>query len=152
MEEYYRCKVKITKVGIYPVIGARFTHVKPKDDYTLYILKDDKNFIYVGITKQSVRARFGGSFYAFKNKKAKTYFNGYTGYKWIEEYQKSKKHIDLIVIPLGIDKKMSEAIEAEVVYLIRNNTGKWPLFQHEIHFHNNSEAERFAKNIFTSVC
>ncbi len=151
MEEYFRCKVKITKAGIYPVVGGRFTHVKSKDDYALYILKDKKSFIYVGITKQSIRARFGSSFYAFKNKKSKTYFNGYTGYKWIEEYQKSKKHLDLIVIPLEKEKIMSETIEAELVCLIRNKTGKWPLFQHEIHFHNNDRAEQVAKNIFKSV-
>lgn len=33
-------------------------------------------------------------------------------------------------------KLYGEAVEAEVVYLVRKETGNWPLGQNEIHFNN----------------
>jgi len=35
-----------------------------------------------------------------------------------------------------------EAIEAELVYFIREKTGNWPKYQMEIHFHRASEEEK----------
>jgi hypothetical protein len=42
-----------------------------------------------------------------------------------------------------------ESIEAELVFLIRQKTGLWPLTQNEIHFNNDfSGGKVFAKKIF----
>jgi hypothetical protein len=64
--------------------------------------------------------------------------HGYYGYAW-------KKHprVGLIVwfFP-GEPPERIEAIEAELVYLVRNRTGQWPEAQTEIHFHRVSEQDK----------
>lgn len=46
----------------------------------------------------------------------------------------------MLKIPEGLSEKDSvayaKAVEAELVYCVRKETGKWPLAQHEIHFNN----------------
>ena len=46
-----------------------------------------------------------------------------------------------------------ESVEAELVYLIRKKTGKWPCFQNEIHFsnHNLKKAKEIALAIYLAV-
>jgi hypothetical protein len=35
-----------------------------------------------------------------------------------------------------------ETLEAEIVYAVRSQTGRWPSGQTEIHFHESSEEDR----------
>ena len=35
-----------------------------------------------------------------------------------------------------LDKHQTENIEAELAFIVRNQTGRWPEMQNEIHFNN----------------
>lgn len=107
----------------------------------IYVLKHKEAIVYIGYASQSIGTRLGQGMRAAG-------LNGYHGYKWkqVDELElfvfvfdqklKGSKHKD--------DKpfiNLAEAVEAELVYLVREKTGKWPEFQNEIHF-NNEELEK----------
>lgn len=104
----------------------------------LYVVKQNKKVLYVGIALQSIANRLRNGF------KAKG-IGGYYGYKWKD----LKGNLDLLVWSFPGEKLESiEAVEAEVVFAIRQHTGMWPSFQTEIHFHAPTKKERFlAKKI-----
>ena len=116
------------------------TFIKPLTEkiYKLYIIKNSSDFLYIGITRQSLRNRFRMGL----NSEGK---NGYHGYKW-----KNHNKIQLFVWCFqNFNETQLENIEAEIVYLVRNKTNNWPLYQNEIHFNNNfKEGKRIAKSIF----
>jgi hypothetical protein len=96
-----------------------------KEVSKLYIIKEDKEYLYVGTTMQSIKSRMR---YGLKADGKR----GYHGYKW-----KTKEKIRLYVWRFdGLSKHEIENIEAELVFLIRQKTGQWPLSQNEIHFNN----------------
>lgn len=119
----------------------------------IYILKQEEEIVYVGYASQSIGTRLGQGIRA-------NGANGYHGYKW-------KQALELILYVFVFDhlligKKnkedepyvlMAEAVEAELVYLIREKTGKWPCFQNEIHFNNENlnKAKGIAAEIYDSV-
>ena len=107
----------------------------------LYIVKQGENVIYVGTTKQDIRKRLRGGLTAKGQ-------HGYYGYKW--------KELDTVELLLwcfpGSNKDHVEAIEAELVYFIREKTGKWPKYQMEIHFHGASESEMHIAKSILSRC
>lgn len=115
----------------------------------LYILKAKGRVVYIGYTSQSVGSRFYGGLKADGQ-------NGYYGYQW-RRYDK----LDLVVFcfpPFSkIEKerereeKFAQAVEAELVFLVRESTGKWPECQNEIHFFNNNKAKKVAASIFNSI-
>jgi len=151
--KYKKFKISIdTKSGIKPIGVDKFTLDFPSNNYKIYILKDGTIYIYVGTTKQGIGKRFGQGFRAYLNaendNKGK---DGYSGYKWIKKYNK----LDLFIFDLGEDimeEKHTEAIEAEIVYLIRNKYKKWPLSQNEIHFNNKyCDALEKATEIFNII-
>jgi hypothetical protein len=111
----------------------------------IYILSFNKEVIYVGITKQPLLTRFRQGLTA-------TGENGYHGYRWKELANKGKsKPISLFVYKFDNEER-TEAIEAEVAYLIRDKTNKWPKYQTEIHFHQaNKEEILIAKQIYDQV-
>ena len=45
-----------------------------------------------------------------------------------------------------------EAVEAELVYYIREKTGQWPKYQMEIHFHGATESEKEIAKSILGVC
>ena len=104
----------------------------------IYILKEGKTYLYVGTTIQSLQKRFRQGFTA-------TGKTGYHGYKW-----KKKEKVQLFAWCLpGLSKIQIESIEAELAFLIREKTSKWPLAQNEIHFNNDFiDGKKFAKGIF----
>lgn len=115
---------------IYPDIADKL----PK----LYVVKHGKEICYVGITKQDIRKRLRYGFSAQGN-------HGYYGYKW-----KDLATVDLLIWSFP-DRTTDhvEAIEAELVYFIREKTGKWPTYQMEIHFHGASKTQmQIAMSIF----
>jgi hypothetical protein len=44
-----------------------------------------------------------------------------------------------------------EAIEGELVFLIRQRTGDWPRYQNEIHFTNSAAAKKIAVKIYSKI-
>jgi len=107
----------------------------------LYIIKRGKEIYYVGITTQDIRKRLRYGFSA-------TGKHGYHGYKW-----KDQNTVEILIwcFP-GSSPEHVEAIEAELVYFIREKTGKWPKYQMEIHFHGASESERQVAGSILSQC
>lgn len=100
----------------------------------LYVVSHDEQPLYVGITRQSLRARLRLGFQADSG-------HGYHGYAWRHELQ----HANLDVWVQNGDKTTTldlETIEAEVVFLIRRENGQWPEHQTEIHFHPSDEEHR----------
>ncbi len=102
----------------------------------IYILKLKEEIVYVGYASQSIGKRLRQGI------KAKG-LNGYYGYKW-----KQASELELLVFVFEQDLKgnqhaddkphiaLAEAVEAELVFKVRKETGKWPEFQNEIHFNN----------------
>lgn len=156
MERY---TIKICNKGISLTNPKQYgKHASNGNYYKIYVIKDENNILYIGMTKQNIRARFSGSFRAYIKKKENgiSAYNGYAGYKWIDDFQKSKKELDLFVFPFenkstNDDKFFIEAVEAEIAFLIRSEAGKWPLYQHEIHFHNIEEAITLAEKIYNQT-
>lgn len=117
----------------------------------IYVLKVGDELVYIGYTGQGIRARLDGGLRAKGE-------NGYHGYKWQNE-----KVLDLLVFmfePFTEDadsndeyKLFVEAIEAELVYLVREKTGNWPRCQNEIHFNNErrEEVKKIAGEIYDIV-
>lgn len=153
-------KIRITDKGIIPISPSNYeVHANNGSCFKIYIVKNKAEFLYVGMAKQKIRARFSGSFRAHTKKKenGKAEYGGYSGYKWIEQFQVSGTEIELLVFPFineltEKDKKFIEAVEAEIVFLIRSTPPyKWPLSQNEIHFHNNDNAKKVAQSIFDVI-
>ena len=122
--------------------GKGFTSPDILDDRPkLYIVKKGKIIYYVGITIQDIRKRLRYGFIATGN-------HGYYGYKW-----KSLDMVELLVwcFPSSTMEQL-EAVEAELVYFIREKTGKWPKYQMEIHFHGASESEMQVARSILSKC
>lgn len=102
----------------------------------IYILKSQGKIVYVGYASQPMGTRLGQGIRAGG-------LNGYHGYKW-----KQLDQLELIVYVFDkeikggkhLDDKpytlLAEAVEAELVYKVRKETGNWPEFQNEIHFNN----------------
>jgi hypothetical protein len=107
----------------------------------LYVVKHQSKIVYIGFTSQGIRTRLR------QGLKAKGE-HGYHGYQW-----KDRGEVDLWVwcFPEKLPERV-ESIEAELVYLVRNQTGQWPECQTEIHFHKVSEEEkRVAKSIYQAL-
>ena len=143
-----RYGLKLSKNGYQceSVNGRTINHfispdTKPKTQ-KLYVLKDYSKIYYVGMTSQSMSSRLGIGYRANGE-------HGYHGYKWIGKITKAEL---LVWCFTHDDPTTTEAIEGELVYLIRNNTGKWPLYQMEIHFHNTSEGQRQIAKSILSQC
>ncbi|MGE4314256.1 MAG: hypothetical protein AB7E85_08320 [Pseudobdellovibrionaceae bacterium] len=112
----------------------------------LYVFYDQHCLHYVGITTQRVSVRL------LSGLKAKG-AHGYHGYKWKGE---SKLTLSIWTLDGCGDEKIShilETVEAEIVFLYRSKSGKWPQSQHEIHFHNRNDdiCKELAQNIFEHI-
>lgn len=115
----------------------------------IYVIKSENEFLYVGYASQSIKTRLGQGFRANGER-------GYHGYKW-----KKLKEVELIVFVFPILADFStkesrtyfEAIEAELVYQIRTQTGNWPTYQNEIHFNNGNRVVilEIAEEIFEII-
>lgn len=86
--------------------------------------------LYVGKTKQSISLRVGGAFKCTPEKRA----NGFAGYRFKREITSAFLHVFLGDSSAPWTSQDAECIEAEVVFRIRRDSGKWPAFQSEIHF------------------
>ena len=107
----------------------------------LYVVKNGKDIYYVGITRQDIRKRLRQGFSAQGE-------HGYHGYKW-----KDQDTADVLIWDFpDSSPEHVEAIEAELVYFIRERTGSWPKYQMEIHFHRASESEMQVAKSILSKC
>ncbi len=120
----------------------------------LYVVKNGDDFLYVGEAKSSLKIRFDRGFIAYRYyKRNGDGRGGYKGYKWIELLETSNMELQVFAFVFNSDydkddsRKVIEAIEGELVYLIRNNYGYWPKFQNEIHFQNIEGAKEIAEGI-----
>lgn len=120
----------------------------------IYVIQAEGKTLYVGYTTQSISNRLRDGL-----KKAGT-FKDYKGYKW-KNFASLK--LSIFVFDCRLEGKrceadipfidLAEAVEAELVYLVREKTGKWPEFQNEIHF-NNAELEKakaIAADLYTKI-
>ncbi|RFC55010.1 hypothetical protein [Brumimicrobium aurantiacum] len=119
----------------------------------IYILKAKEKIVYVGYASQSIGTRLGQGIRA-------TGKNGYHGNKW-----KQVSELELLVFIFDQELKgnkhdddkphiaLAEAVEAELVFKVRKETGKWPEFQNEIHFNNVrlEKAKEIAREIYGEV-
>ncbi len=124
---------KISSIQKLPNQEAIKTFTKPATTNKLpkiYLVKHNNDIVYVGITTQSITNRLRGGFIA-------TGKHGYHGYKW-----KNLNEVDIAIFFFENSIEKIEAIEAEIVYLIRSETGFWPKYQTEIHFHNATIKEK----------
>jgi len=106
----------------------------------------------------SIKTRFQRGCAAFNHyidkEKAR---NGYKGYKWLDKTLNPKRNltISVVIFPEEYDSKPKrsfiEAIEGELVYLVRQNTGRWPACQNEIHFSNCEGAKEIALEIMNYI-
>ena len=107
----------------------------------VYVVKHGKEIYYVGITRQDIRKRLRQGFSAQGE-------HGYHGYKWKDQ---DTAEVLIWSFPNSTQEHV-EAIEAELVYFIREKTGKWPRYQMEIHFHGASEKQRQIAESILSQC
>lgn len=104
-------------------------------------LNDRSEFVYVGRTDSPMRVRMYGGL------NAKDY-----RYQW-----RDLPRVDLYVCSLaGLSEKDGEAVEAELVYLIRRFQRRWPSHQNEIHFRHRlgvvrPELKKLARNLYTRL-
>jgi predicted GIY-YIG superfamily endonuclease len=121
---------------------GKFKHPLTSNQYKIYVLTDSESILYVGTTKSSIKNRLRYGLIADGK-------NGYHGYNW--------KGLPLVKLHVWcfeyLDKEKTESIEAELVYLIRRETGKWPIYQNEIHFNNYyaPEAQTIAEKLFKQI-
>lgn len=112
--------------------------IKSSNHYKIYVLKFKDNYLYVGKTKQTIGTKLGQGFRSYRKDKEGKKEANYGGYKWIKKSIEEKRILELFVFDLGINKQeqYAEAIEAEVVFIIRTEHDRWPEGQNEIHFYN----------------
>ncbi len=124
----------------------------------VYVVKNQNDFLYVGEANTSMTTRLQRGFTSFRyakrnNGKGR---NGYCGYKWInclinEKLEKLTVFVAVFCEDCDENRNVIESIEGELVFLIRNETGNWPLYQNEIHFNNNEVAKNTANKIWESL-
>lgn len=102
----------------------------------IYVIKIKSDIVYIGYTSQSMTTRLN---YGLKASGK----NGYHGYKWKKDYDEVELLVFVFEKSYSGDKEADlktkhfvEAIEAELVFKYRSETGMWPKYQHEIHFNN----------------
>ncbi|MCR9099841.1 MAG: hypothetical protein NXI25_07805 [bacterium] len=125
----------------------------------VYVVRITDEFLYVGEAIGALKKRLQNGFNAYRYyQREKKGRRGYKGYKWIELFETEPHRpftVDAFIFSgeYSPDEKRAdiEAIEGELVYLIRNQTGKWPIYQNEIHFNNKEGAEDAAKAILSAI-
>ena len=143
----YKIQIVDSTCRCIEVNGQQTTHFVAPDTKSgiqkLYVVKEGKDICYVGITSQPMSSRLRIGFIDYGH-------YGYHGYKWKDKL----KQAELLVWTFPDTAKDSiEAIEGELVYLIRNRTGKWPKYQMEIHFHPDaSDKEKRIAETLLNIC
>lgn len=124
------------------------------EGHKLYLVSDGDRILYVGETSMSIKSRFGMSLNRYNQwKLSGKAEGGYKGYKWLNPELNAAQHLHVFVAIFNEHEKhhddLIEAVEGELVLLIRNRSGQWPEYQNEIHFHNVEGATKIAKHVLT---
>jgi len=121
---------------------AKFSGLATTKLPKLYVVSIEAKPVYVGVTRQSMRARLCLGFNA-------TGENGYHGYAWRHKFHEATLDIWCHEDPPAENPELDiETLEAEIVFLARC-AGQWPEGQTEIHFHPSTEEHReIAANIW----
>ncbi|UOX32947.1 hypothetical protein LXD69_12975 [Flavobacterium sediminilitoris] len=141
------------KTEIFPHEGLAFLNERRK----LYVVYHASEIFYVGEAHTSIKTRFqrGYNAYNYYKRNNDTARNGYKGYKWLNKEHNSHRTLAVSVVTFpeeyDCNREMIEAIEGELVYLIRNKFGYWPNFQNEIHFSNCEGALEIAEDILNEI-
>ena len=137
-----------------PVIEGKDVALLP-ERRKLYVVSAGKEIWYVGEAHCGMQQRMQRGFAAYRHtKKEGTKRGGYGGYKWIDAFAKRKSanvHVFVFDKKYDDDRDAIEAIEAGLVFLIRNRRGAWPKYQNEIHFHNSPAAKKIALRIYAEA-
>lgn len=137
-------------VSIHPKIGLALSQERRK----LYVIYSKDEIIYVGEAKTSILKRFQRATVSYNhfNRNGKSR-NGYKGYKWLNKDDNPTRELKVLAVVFDTTKDdergFVEAVEGELVYLIRNKFGYWPKFQNEIHFSNCDGAIEIAEEILS---
>lgn len=112
----------------------------------LYVVTELRSIHYVGVTNRQMSSRINMGLKA-KGK------GGYHGYKW----KSINRPLRLIVwsFPEKSGKaflRELETVEAEFAFLVRKDTGQWPLSQTEIHFYQATTAHLTAVAAMMAQC
>ncbi|HMS67508.1 MAG TPA: GIY-YIG nuclease family protein [Saprospiraceae bacterium] len=124
------------------VVVSKFSNPLTSKEFKIYIIKNENKILYIGTTKTSIITRLSYGLRA--NGK-----NGYHGYKW-----KTFGKVLLYVFCFNdFDKSKIESIEAELAFMTRESTGRWPECQNEIHFNNDfiPTGQLIAQHIFRQL-
>jgi hypothetical protein len=146
-------QICINEQGIKPCEKSKYmAAIFNSKNYKIYVLKKKDSFVYIGKTKQAIGTKFSQGFRSYLNNKNNNRQYYYGGYKWIEPNMNKELHLFVFDLGFANDNEKAEVIEAEIVYLIREKYGKWPVNQNEIHFNNNyQKAITLAGQIFNSI-
>jgi hypothetical protein len=123
----------------------------------LYIVYLDEEVLYVDEAHTSIKTRFqrGCNAFNYYKKNNDIARGGYKAYKWLNKIDNSERSLNVMVATFSFDfdnrRDYIEAIEGELVYLIRNKFGYWTKFQNEIHFSNCVGAKEIAESILGKV-
>ena len=145
-------KDSICKTALTPTFGASLKKERRK----IYLLYSGDEILYVGEANTSIITRFQRGCASYnhyiKNGKAR---GGYKGYKWLNKNDNPERNLKILVAVFNESyddrRKFIEAIEGELVFLIRRDSGYWPKFQNEIHFSNCDGALGIAKEILENL-
>jgi len=119
----------------------------------IYIIRSEKEILYIGYTRQSISQRL---YFGLNGNNKK----GRYDYKWRNSKDQFELLVFVFVEPLTGEQELDnkriafvEAIEAELVYQIRVETGNWPTFQNEIHFNNKKRSSvlGYAKKMYEYI-
>ena len=147
MRNYHKYRVNLTNRQIASVVmnGKTIRGFLHPDNQSqlpkLYVVKSGSEITYIGKTTQNKRTRLR---YGLKAQGE----TGYYGYMW-----KDLTEVEILIwcFPNKSEAYL-ETIEGELVYLFRKNTGKWPKYQMEIHFHNAVTDElEIAQSIYEEI-
>lgn len=125
-----------------------------KERRKIYLVANGTEILYVGEAHTSIKERFRRSCTSFNyhiRNNREVARGGYKGYKWLDPENNSNRNLAVHVFVFDesydTNRDFIEAIEGEIVYLVRKNTNNWPEYQNEIHFHNELGAAGIAEKI-----
>lgn len=119
----------------------------------LYVISVANEIVYIGFTFQSIAKRLNSGLNAKENNRA-------IGYKWkhIQEELELNVFVFQNLFGKGTEENKFvcqhfEALKAELVYLIHNETGQWPRFQNDlqIHYEQARTAKEKALKIYNEI-
>ena len=104
--------------------ARRFAAAAERRGHKVYVVKDGREFCYIGMTRQALSDRMNQGFYG-KGKR-----------KYLYMWRHLAK-VDIYIWRAGRPWwRLIETIEAELAFFVRRDTDRWPEHQVEIHFHN----------------